>query len=204
VYAAGYKTLQNNKFIRQCPGLICLNREGRVCFCPLLSLNLYPLLPILSGFPREICTFPLGFFSGLCQYVAMVCIYCASPTRVINSRPQKRLNHTWRRRQCEKCLTIFTSVESPNLASSVVVGEGPKFEPFDRDRLFASVLESLKHREDAVAAASSLTATITTLALKTAENARIERVVIAEIAVTSLTAFDPAAGVHYRAFHPTT
>ncbi|MGB4966603.1 MAG: hypothetical protein WBO35_00165 [Candidatus Saccharimonadales bacterium] len=132
----------------------------------------------------------------------MVCIYCGSETRVINSRPQKRLNHTWRRRQCEQCLTIFTSVESPDLASSIVVGDGSKFAPYDRDRLFASLLKSLGHRTDAVAAATSLTATITTLVLKTAVNARIERQTIVEIAITSLMAFDPAAGVHYRAFHP--
>ena len=133
---------------------------------------------------------------------SIVCIYCGAPTRVINSRPQKRVNHTWRRRQCEQCQTIFTSVEAPDFSSSVVVGKGPKFEPYDRDRLFSSLLESLKHRSDAVAAATGLTATITALALKTAQNARIERQTLREIALEALTSFDPAAGVHYAAFHP--
>lgn len=164
----------------------------------------YPsrLKRIMRSFPHYFESFPLGFLSGLCQYVVMVCIYCAQSTRIINSRPQKRLNHTWRRRQCEHCLTIFTTIESPDLGSSIVVGEGPRFEPFDRDRLFASLLRSLGHRSDAVVAASSLTATITTQVLKTVQHARIESKSIVRITSETLSHFDSAAQTHYDAYHP--
>lgn len=54
----------------------------------------------------------------------MVCIYCSGETQVINSRPQKRLNNIWRRRKCTACEGIFTTSESPDLTSSLVVIKG--------------------------------------------------------------------------------
>src|SRR5580765_2597657 len=91
----------------------------------------------------------------------MVCIYCGNKTQIINSRPQKRLNRTWRRRECTHCEAVFTTEEAVDLSSSVVVRHAHSpVQPFSRDKLFASVLQALGHRTKPVEDASALTTTV--------------------------------------------
>lgn len=132
----------------------------------------------------------------------MVCIYCAGSTHVTNSRPQKRLGQTWRRRECEHCGAIFSTIEAPDLASSLRVRfvDGT-LQPFERDKLFTSIVAALGHRSDAVTVSSVLTATITAKLLKTAQEACVTRETICAVATATLTAFDAAGAVHYRAYH---
>ncbi|HSX31503.1 MAG TPA: hypothetical protein VLE99_06325 [Candidatus Saccharimonadales bacterium] len=132
----------------------------------------------------------------------MVCIYCGGKTQVTNSRLQKRLNHTWRRRECYQCGAIFTTQETPELGTSLTVrhGNGP-MQPFSRDKLFASVLRAVGHREAAVDDASALTATITAKLLGSSHNASVSPIDIIQIALTTLQHFDTAAAVQYQAYH---
>lgn len=132
----------------------------------------------------------------------MVCIYCSGKTAVTNSRPQKRLRQTWRRRQCESCGAIFSTIERADLAASMRVrlNDG-SLQPFERDRLFVSIVTALGHRRDAVTAGTALTSTITAKVLKTAQNACVTRQAIVEAVGEALAAFDSAASVHYRAYH---
>lgn len=132
----------------------------------------------------------------------MVCIYCSGTTHVTNSRPQRRLGQTWRRRECEVCGAIFSTIEVADLASGLRVkfSDG-KLEPFERDKLFLSIVSSLGHRNDAVAASSALTATITAKVVKTAQNACVTRETICRTAAVTLDAFDSAGAVQYRAYH---
>src|SRR4051812_1815954 len=100
----------------------------------------------------------------------MVCIYCNGSTQVINSRLQRRVNQTWRRRKCLKCNGVFTSLEGVDFSSSLsfrashnrskVQPSTTSLQPFQRDILFASILDSCKHRKDAVSDATALTGTI--------------------------------------------
>src|SRR5262245_26827606 len=96
----------------------------------------------------------------------MVCVYCGSPTRVINSRHQRRTNDIWRRRKCLNCLNIFTSNEQAELATAIIMESGDNLLPFNRDTLFVSILESCKHRPTAISDANSLTSVIITRLLK--------------------------------------
>lgn len=121
---------------------------------------------------------------------------------VTNSRPQKRLRQTWRRRECEVCGAVFTTVESADLSSSLRVRfPDGSLQPFRRDTLFLSIVAALGHRSDAVAASSALTATITAKLLKTAEGASVTRQAICETAVSTLELFDAAGAVQYHAYH---
>lgn len=131
----------------------------------------------------------------------MVCIYCASPTQVRNSRSQKRLGRVWRRRCCTSCRAVFTTIETVDLESSWVYHCSGTLEPFARDKLFVSLLQALGHRSDALDAASALTATVTALLRKTATHGRVERNDVVKTAHSCLERFDKAAAVHYAAYH---
>lgn len=132
----------------------------------------------------------------------MVCIYCSGKTKVINSRPQKRLDQTWRRRQCLSCGTVFTTTESVDYSGSIVVRTASKgLEPLSRDTLFVSILQACGHRRDAVSAASGLTATILAKSRRKAVDGLLERRDIIQTALAVLKRFDAAAAVAYAAYH---
>lgn len=132
----------------------------------------------------------------------MVCIYCSGETQVINSRPQKKKNNIWRRRQCISCNTVFSTIEAANASLSITVRKNNHLEPFLRDHLFVSVYDSLKHRKSALADATSLTDTMLATIYQLADRSVIERDVIVTICATVLERFDTVAVTHYRAFHP--
>lgn len=132
----------------------------------------------------------------------MVCIYCSGKTTVTNSRPQKRLGQTWRRRQCENCGAIFSTIEAADLAASVrVLSPDGALRPFERDKLYMSVASALGHRRDAVAASTALVATITAKLLASTQSALLKRETIFSVTATTLEAFDTVSGVQYRAYH---
>lgn len=132
----------------------------------------------------------------------MVCIYCGGKTQVTNSRPQKRLHQTWRRRHCTACGAVFTTNEAVDLTTSLAVrrGNGP-VTPFNRDKLFGSILRAVGHRAQPVEDAGALTATITVKLLHGAATAAISPADIISITQETLQRFDNAAAVQYRAYH---
>lgn len=134
----------------------------------------------------------------------MVCIYCHSETKVINSRHQKRENQVWRRRHCLACNTVFTTEEAADLSGSIRVAQPstkPSLEPFSRDVLFLSIYRSLGHRQDAIEAAGALCSTVTGKVLQETSGALIDAPVLAQLVHETLHHFDRAAGVSYAAYH---
>ena len=152
--------------------------------------------------PQLSLTFPLEKYIALCQHVDMVCIYCGSPTKVTNSRPQKRLHQTWRRRACVQCGAVFTTTESAELGTSLVVKHPDgSIEPFSRDKLFVSVHRAVGHRQSPTEDAGALTATITARLLQRTESAAISPSDIVSSTLQVLQRFDNAAAVQYGAYH---
>lgn len=136
----------------------------------------------------------------------MVCIYCGGTTQVTNSRPQKRLNHTWRRRECVVCHAIFTTEEAADYSSSMVVRHSDAsakaaVQPFSRDKLFLSLHQALGHRKTAVEDAGALCATITAKLLHGTREAVVSPADIVEATLQTLRHFDMAAAVQYQAYH---
>ena len=131
----------------------------------------------------------------------MVCIYCGGPTDITNSRPQKRVNRVWRRRQCHVCGAVFTTIEAAALTDSLLVRHESRLHPFSRDKLFLSVYNSCKHRKTAINDASALTDTIISQLPAILNEAAIERPLLVQTVQRVLERFDKAAGVHYAAFH---
>jgi transcriptional regulator NrdR family protein len=120
----------------------------------------------------------------------------------VNSRSQKRTNGVWRRRTCLSCGTTFTSVEAPDLAGSVTVKSYEQLQAFQRDKLFLSVYDSLKHRKTALRDATELTDTVLHKLHPHMKDAVVFKDVITETVHVTLAHFDKAAATHYAAFHP--
>lgn len=154
------------------------------------------------SFTHKYGNFPLEYLIASCQYVGMVCIYCGATTKVINSRAQVRMGGVWRRRRCLACNNIFTTVENPDLSSSIAFERKLNdFEPFSRDKLLISVYESLRHRKSALEDAQGLTDTIWSKLIPNINTAAISRVDVISITTAVLKRFDKAAAVYYAAYH---
>lgn len=132
----------------------------------------------------------------------MLCPYCKHKTDVTNSRLKTTTNQVWRRRNCPACQAIFSSLESADLATSIIVTSNGKSLPFDIDRLYISIYESLRHRKSAHQDARALCSTIIAKLLTNIQNASLERDDIVITTAATLKRFDQAASVQYLAFHP--
>jgi transcriptional regulator NrdR family protein len=157
-----------------------------------------------SGFPHLLSIFPLVFLLAVCQYIAMVCIYCSGDTMVINSRLQKRVNTVWRRRRCKICGATVTTEEAPRYETALMVQSSTDaLQPFSRDILFVSLYKSLAHRKTATTDAADLTKTlIASLHNSNQATAIIDKYALTAHVTACLERFDTAAASHYRAYHP--
>ncbi|HET8671528.1 MAG TPA: hypothetical protein VFM05_13125 [Candidatus Saccharimonadales bacterium] len=133
----------------------------------------------------------------------MVCIYCDGNTCVANSRPQKKINQIWRRRQCLDCGNNFTTHEFAELGSLITVRYSSRqLKPFSRDQLFLSIYESCRHRAQTISDSTALTQTIISqLYSHVSSEGVLERDSIATVAHTVLERFDNTAATVYAAYH---
>ena len=132
----------------------------------------------------------------------MVCIYCQHDTNVINSRLQKKLNQVWRRRRCQNCNSVFTTLETINFQTVLAVAHKNAYKPFLRDKLLLSIHESLKHRKSALSDATAVTDTIISKLYANVIDGHIDRQQIIQTTGVVLKRFDKAAATHYQAYHP--
>lgn len=133
----------------------------------------------------------------------MVCIYCGSKTKIVNSRAQKRSQSTWRRHHCPSCGATFTTKEQIDFAASVVfVAKDGREYPFIRETLLQSLYDSLKHRPLALTEALDLTDTVINQLLPHINQAGLPRNQVVEITHAVLSRFDKAAAITYLAYHP--
>lgn len=132
----------------------------------------------------------------------MVCIYCGGKTQVINSRPQKRTNQVWRRRECRQCQAVFTTGEAVDYSAAwVVQNKANAIAPFSRDKLLMSIHKSVQHRTTAVTDAGDLADTVIHTLVRMRPGATITSSQLVQIIQVVLNRFDTAASVHYAAFH---
>ncbi len=108
----------------------------------------------------------------------------------------------WRRRTCVSCGTTFTSLEGVDLHGSITVKSQGQLQAFQRDKLFMSIFDSLKHRKTALEDATALTDTVISRLYPYMQEVTLEKRVIIETTVESLQRFDKVAATHYEAFHP--
>lgn len=131
----------------------------------------------------------------------MVCIYCNSKTRVINSRLQKKSNKVWRRRYCPLCKETFTSIEALQDLSFIISGANSPPKPFSRDNLFVSIYLSCGHRTDPINDATALTETIVSKLLLSIKDGCISKSELILTAGDVLRRFDSVASTSYKAYY---
>lgn len=134
----------------------------------------------------------------------MVCIYCGSPTAVSNSRSQVRANAVWRRRRCTSCKAIVSTIEAIDVNRALVYRDSHGFDhPFLREKLFISIYESCKHRNNAVSDAIELTHTILNACVSSRPSSSgvVCRSTVIATSLKVLSTFDHVASTHYAAFH---
>jgi len=132
----------------------------------------------------------------------MVCIYCKNSTNISNSRHLSRSNGTWRRRNCSICGVTFSTIETPDYSSIWVVSRSgsKKLEPFNRNKLYISIYESLKHRNKAIKEADELTNTIINNIESNVIDGFIKLESIHDSVINVLNRFDNIASIHYKAY----
>lgn len=132
----------------------------------------------------------------------MVCIYCGSNTNVTNSRLQKNCNQTWRRRKCDSCKAIATSIERFQLDNILIVTKrSQRSEPFNEDKLLISILKAVSHLPEPINSARALTSTsIASFTKSKPLNPLISTKTIALHTAKVLKNFDAAASVKYLSF----
>jgi transcriptional repressor NrdR len=132
----------------------------------------------------------------------MDCYICGKDTKVVNSRSQARLNQVWRRRLCDNCKYIFTTIEKIDLERSMSVKtDSGTIIPFIREKLLISINSSLGHRKNHVSEAVALTDTVISKLQNQYKNSLIDRTVIIDTTQKVLKNFDNTAAIHYIAYH---
>jgi transcriptional repressor NrdR len=133
----------------------------------------------------------------------MVCIYCGSETKVINSRLQKRSNNVWRRRNCLACSATITTHEAADLSTTLLVEtKNGAIEPFLLLKLSESLLDALNERKDAYAAATELSQTIVQQLLKHPRRDAFKTIGLSTMTADVLSRFNKEAYLRYVLAHP--
>jgi transcriptional repressor NrdR len=132
----------------------------------------------------------------------MVCPYCGNESQVYNSRAREQGQVVWRRRHCATCGASWTTHEQVVDETTYRVAKNGKVTRFERETLFCSLYECLKHRKKAPTEANQLTNTVITK-LRLKRQPIIETSAIKAAAEQTLTAFDPLAGQLYLRIYPT-
>ena len=131
----------------------------------------------------------------------MVCPFCLhKKTNVYNSRAGRRLNQTWRRRECPNCKRQFTTHESAAPADILTLRDGNKLTSFSHITLLLSILKALDHRKDPDATVEYLCGTIEQkLYHKSSQDASgvINKADIVDFTSSTLKNFDAVAYVKY-------
>jgi transcriptional repressor NrdR len=131
----------------------------------------------------------------------MVCPFCLhEKTKVYNSRRGSRLNVTWRRRQCEACGGQFTTYESAEPGSILMVRQDRTLVPFSHSDLLLSLLRACDHRQDLDESVPYLCGTIEQKLYKLQFAVKEKSVAKSDIvaaAAAALKNYDPVAYVKY-------
>lgn len=133
----------------------------------------------------------------------MVCIYCGNSTRIYNSRHIKRVNGTWRRHSCNVCGSTFSSIEAPDLSSSWIVAKSKtnSLEPFHRNKLYISLYEALRHRNNPMNDAEEICNTIIEASRDKIRDGLLLLDDLQDIICTTLSNFDESGLVYYKAYY---
>lgn len=132
----------------------------------------------------------------------MFCIKCHSPdTKVTNSRPHKKRASIWRRRQCNACGSVFTTIEAVSTDGMLSVKDNRNnTSPFSIGRLLIDIAPLLTESASAPDDAYWLAQTTYEKAL-TQDSSVITTEELARIAFGVIERFDSTAALKYALDH---
>jgi transcriptional repressor NrdR len=131
----------------------------------------------------------------------MKCPYCDNDDdRVLDSRPARDGLAVRRRRECSKCGNRFTTYESVERASLVVVKRDGGREPYDREKLLRGVMLACRKRPIGREAMEQL---VDAVEAKLSEECRVEVAAadLGELVLDQLRALDPVAYVRFASVY---
>jgi transcriptional repressor NrdR len=130
----------------------------------------------------------------------MNCPYCASNSKVTNSRPQKKSNSVWRRRECIRCHAVWTTEEHFRADSVFKVSTDELLLDFAPEKLTGSLYSALRHRKTAGSDAKHLSRTVMN-SLQDFQRPVIPKQVITDTVIGVLKNYDKLAADLYKATH---
>lgn len=132
----------------------------------------------------------------------MVCPKCGSKKlQVTNSRPVKRNNQVWRRRNCTTCQNTITTREIIDLSGVFRVRKfNSELEPYLKSKILVSLLKSLDHMQNTSELASALTDTVEINLIGAGYADIITSRDIANTCLGVLKKFDTSAYVKYLSY----
>lgn len=133
----------------------------------------------------------------------MVCPFCFhTKTNVYNSRQGDRLNSIWRRRRCGHCGAQFTTYESADPSSILIVKKQGQVLPFSHARLLLELMRVCDHRKDLDESVPYLAATIEQrLYRASADKKYVNPEDIREAILATLKNYDSVAYINYLGRH---
>ena len=131
----------------------------------------------------------------------MRCPFCGSDeTQVKDSRPTEDNSAIRRRRYCPSCGSRFTTFERIQLRELTVVKSNNQRVPFDRDKLFRSILVSLRKRPVDPDRVERMVNGIVRR-LESLGESEIPSQVIGELVMDGLSNLDPVAYVRFASVY---
>ena len=131
----------------------------------------------------------------------MRCPFCGSDeTQVKDSRPTEDNSAIRRRRYCASCGSRFTTFERIQLRELTVVKSNNQRVPFDRDKLFRSILVSLRKRPVDPDRVERMVNGIVRR-LESLGESEIPSQVIGELVMDGLSNLDPVAYVRFASVY---
>jgi transcriptional repressor NrdR len=136
----------------------------------------------------------------------MFCINCFhKKTNVTNSRGHKKAPSIWRRRTCPECGFAFTTYESFALDELLLIETSNVGKPYNRGKLLASLIDSLRPTGDDLSQAYWLVLTVEEKLLdkqrRTSSWQKVNSEALARIVYDTLLAYNTVAGYTYGAAH---
>ena len=131
----------------------------------------------------------------------MKCPYCGySESKVIDSRPADENSSIRRRRECLACGKRFTTYETIETVSVMVVKKDKSREVFDRNKLFNSMLKACEKRPVYMEQLESAVNEIEAV-LQNSLDREVTSVYIGELAMEKLKSIDEVAYVRFASVY---
>ena len=133
----------------------------------------------------------------------MKCPYCGhNEDRVLDTREQKDGLSIRRRRQCLKCKSRFTTVESQNLSYPFVIKNDGRREPYSREKILKGLQAACQKRPVGLSQVEQVVDQISTWLLNTGEKEISSRLIGSRV-MMELKLLDDVAYVRFASVYRT-